>query len=247
MKPAPIEPATRSGPPRWPVALAWGALLIAYGVAVATTGLGPVGVLQALVGVVVDHPAGPLVFVLAYVLRPLLLFSATVLTVGAGHLYGPWLGFLVVVVGANGGALLAYGLARWLGGAWATRALAGGRWGPLAARLRERTFETVLTLRFLFAPYDAVNYLAGALRLRPGSFVLATALGSVPGSFTFLLFGASIGDLSVLADGRLPSLDGRALAGSAALFVASLLASRALRQRVARREAAPATAGKPAP
>ena len=105
----------------------------------------------------------------------------------------------------------------------------------------------MLTLRFLFAPYDAVNYLAGALRLRPGPFVLATALGSVPGSFTFLLFGASIGDLSVLADGRLPALDGRALAASAALFVASLLASRALRQRVARREAAPATAGKPAP
>ena len=212
--------------------------------AIATTGLGPVGVLQALVAIVVDHPAGPLLFVLAYVLRPLLVFSATVLTVGAGHLYGPWLGFLVVVLGANGGALLAYGLARWLGGDWATRALAGGRWGPLAARLRDRTFETVLTLRFLFAPYDAVNYLAGALRLRPGAFVLATALGSVPGSFTFLLFGASIGDLSVLADGRLPSLDARALAASAALFVASLLASRALRRRVAG-QAAPAEGSAP--
>lgn len=244
---APPGPPVPTGPPRWPVALAWGALLIAYGVAVATTGLGPVGVLRALVDVVVDHPAGPLVFVLAYLLRPLLLFSATVLTVGAGHLYGPWLGFLVVVIGANGGALLAYGLARWLGGAWATRALAGGRWGALAARLRERTFETVLTLRFLFAPYDAVNYLAGALRLRPGPFVLATALGSVPGSFTFLLFGASIGDLSVLADGQLPALDARALAGSAVLFVASLLASRALRRRVARREAAPAAAAEPTP
>ncbi len=244
---APPGPPVPTGPPRWPVALAWGALLLAYGVAVATTGLGPVGVLRALVDVVVDHPAGPLVFVLAYLLRPLLLFSATVLTVGAGHLYGPWLGFLVVVIGANGGALLAYGLARWLGGAWATRALAGGRWGALAARLRDRTFETVLTLRFLFAPYDAVNYLAGALRLRPGPFVLATALGSVPGSFTFLLFGASIGDLSVLADGQLPALDARALAGSAVLFVASLLASRTLRRRVARREATPAAAAEPTP
>jgi uncharacterized membrane protein YdjX (TVP38/TMEM64 family) len=228
------------------VVLAWAALLVAYGAAVATTGLGPIGVLRALVGIVADHPAGPLVFVLAYVLRPLFVFSATVLTIGAGHLYGPWLGFLVVLVGANGGALLAYGLARWLGGPWATRALDGGRWGALAARLRERTFETVLTLRFLFAPYDAVNYLAGALRLRPVPFVLATALGSIPGSFTFLLFGASIGDLSVLADGRLPALDGRALVVSAALFVASLLASRALRRRVARREAGAGPAREPA-
>lgn len=247
MSDAPVAPPVRTGPPRWPVALAWGALLLAYAGAVATTGLGPVGVLQALVGVVVDHPAGPLVFVLAYVLRPLLLFSATILTVGAGHLYGPWLGFVVVVVGANGGALLAYGLARWLGGSWATRALAGGRWGALAARLRDRTFETVLTLRFLFAPYDAVNYLAGALRLRPGPFVLATALGSLPGTFTFLLFGASIGDLSVLADGRLPSLDGRALAASAVLFVASLVGARALRAWIARRESGPAGPAEPAP
>lgn len=235
-----------TGPPRWPVALAWGALVAGYASAVVATGLGPVGVLQALAGVVADHPAGPLVFVLAYVLRPLLVFSATVLTIGAGHLYGPWLGFLVVVVGANGGALLAYGLARWFGGAWARRALEGGRWGALAERLRDRTFETVLTLRFLFAPYDAVNYLAGALRLRPASFVLATVLGSIPGSFTFLLFGASIGDLSALADGRLPSLDARALAASAALLVASLVASRALRGRVARREAASARAEGPA-
>jgi uncharacterized membrane protein YdjX (TVP38/TMEM64 family) len=242
----------RSGPPRWPVALAWGVLLVAYLVAMRATGLGPLGALQALVALLADHPAGPLAFALAYVLRPLLLFSATVLTVGAGHLYGPWLGFLVVLVGANGGALLAYGLARWLSGPWATRLLASPRGGGLATRLRDRTFETVLTLRFLFAPYDAVNYLAGALRLRPGPFVLATALGSIPGSLTFLLFGASIGDLSALADGRLPSLDARALAASATLFVASLVASRTLRRRVARREAAAggtataSTAAKPA-
>jgi uncharacterized membrane protein YdjX (TVP38/TMEM64 family) len=222
------------------VAVAWGALLVAYLVAMRATGLGPLGALQALVALLADHPAGPLAFALAYVLRPLLLFSATVLTVGAGHLYGPWLGFVVVLVGANGGALLAYGLARWLSGPWATRLLASPRGGGLATRLRDRTFETVLTLRFLFAPYDAVNYLAGALRLRPVPFVLATALGSVPGSLTFLLFGASIGDLSALADGRLPSLDARALAASATLFVASLLASRALRRRVAHREAAAA-------
>lgn len=231
-------PARRTGPPRWPVALAWAALLTAYGVAVATTGLGPVGVLRALADLVADHPAGPLVYVLAYALRPLFVFSATVLTVGAGHLYGPVLGFAVVVLGANAGALLAYGLARWLGGPWAARALDGGRWGTLAARLRGRTFETVLTLRFLFAPYDAVNYLSGALRLRAAPFALATALGSLPGSFTFLLFGASIGDLSVLADGRLPSVDARALAASAALFATSLAASRLVRRRHERRGAA---------
>ncbi len=234
--PADPPAPTSTGPSlRWVAALAWAALVGAYLVAANVSDLGPIGVLQAIVGFLADHPAGPLLFVLAYVLRPLVVFSATVLTIGAGYLYGPWLGLAVVTVGANGGALLAYGLARWLGGAWASRALDGPRWRGLSGRLRERTFETVLTLRFLFAPYDAVNYLAGALRLRPAPFVLATALGSIPGSLTFLFFGASIGDLGSLAEGQFPSLDPRALAASALLFVASLVASRALRRRAATR------------
>ncbi len=238
---APVEPVVPGGsakptpPLRWVAGLAWAALLAAYLIAMNVSGLGPLGVLEATVGFLAEHPAGPLLFVLAYVLRPLVAFSATVLTVGAGYLYGPWLGLAVVTIGANGGALLAYGLARWLGGAWATRAFEGPRWRGWTARLRERTFETVLTLRFLFAPYDAVNYLAGALRLRPASFVLATALGSIPGSLTFLFFGASIGDLSTLAEGQFPSLDPRALAASAVLLTASLLGSRALRRRTAAR------------
>jgi uncharacterized membrane protein YdjX (TVP38/TMEM64 family) len=215
---------------RWVAAAAWATLLGGYAATVVVTDRTPIDVLAALVTFLVEHPFGPALFVLAYVLRPLVAFSAAVLTIGAGHLYGPGWGLLVVVLGANGGALLAYGLARWLGAEVAGTALAHPRLRGVTARLRTRTFETVLTLRFVFAPYDAVNYLAGALRLRPGPFVLATALGSLPGTLTFLLFGASIGDLSALADGRLPSLEPWTLAASAALFVASLAVARALRR-----------------
>ena len=216
---------------RWVAVASWASLLVAYAAAVATTGRTPLDLFASLVTFLVEHPYGPLLFVLAYVLRPLVAFSAAALTVGAGHLYGPWWGLLVVVLGANGGALLAYGLARWLGAEVAGRALGHPRLQGVAGRLRARTFETILTLRFVFAPYDAVNYLAGALRLRPAPFVLATALGSLPGTLTFLLFGASIGDLSALTEGRWPSLDPRSLIASAALFVASLVVSRALRRR----------------
>jgi uncharacterized membrane protein YdjX (TVP38/TMEM64 family) len=215
---------------RWVAAASWAALLGAYAVTVLLTGRTPLDVLGALLTFLVEHPFGPALFVLAYVLRPLVAFSAAALTVGAGHLYGPAWGLLVVVLGANGGALLAYGMARWLGAELAGAALDHPRLRGVTAGLRTRTFETVLTLRFVFAPYDAVNYLAGALRLQPRPFLVATALGSLPGTLTFLLFGASIGDLSTLADGRWPSLEPWALAASAGLFVASLLVARALRR-----------------
>jgi uncharacterized membrane protein YdjX (TVP38/TMEM64 family) len=212
----------------------WALLLLGYAWVVLTTGRTPLDVLGELVTFLAEHPWGWALFVLVYVARPLVVFSATVLTVGAGYLYGPALGLVVVTLGANGGALLAYGLGRWLGAGLAGRALAHPRLVGTAGRLRSRTFDTILTLRFLFAPYDAVNYLAGALRLHPVSFVLATLLGSLPGSLTFLLFGASVGDLGALAEGRWPSLNPWMLAASAAILVASLAASRALRRRAGR-------------
>jgi uncharacterized membrane protein YdjX (TVP38/TMEM64 family) len=224
---------------RWIAGAAWAALLGGYLWTVAATGRTPIDVLRELVGFLVDHPLGPVLYVMACAVRPLFVFSSSVLTIGAGHLYGPSLGLLVVTVGQNAGALLAYGLAVAFGAALAGRALAHPRLRGVAGRLRRNAFATVLTLRLVFTPYDAVNYAAGALRLPLRAFVTATVLGSLPGALTFLLFGASIGDLSVLADGRWPSIDPWTLAASAALFAGTLTVSRALRRRSAAPGATP--------
>jgi len=213
------------------VATFWAAALVAYLIASRRMGLGPLEVLASAVDFLTSHPSGPWLYVAAYVVRPLFLFSATVLTVGAGYLYGPWWGFLIVVVGANAGAMLAYAVARWLGGPWTQRLADDPRFRGVPARLRRRTFETILILRFTFAPYDAVNYLAGALRLKALPFLVATAVGSVIGTVTFLAFGASLDDLSAPLEGRLPALDARWLAASVALFAVSWGLSFALRRR----------------
>ncbi|MBA2668045.1 MAG: TVP38/TMEM64 family protein [Trueperaceae bacterium] len=219
---------------------AWALAVVAYVVVVTRSGASPLDVLAALLAFLQDHPLGAIAFVIAYMLRPLLLFSASLLTIGAGLLYGPLLGFAVVVVGANTGALLAYALARALGGDLARTALANPRLAGMAERLRAHTFETVLTLRFVFAPYDAVNYLAGALGLRVVPFVLATVIGSLPGTLVFLLFGAGLADLTALDEGGLPSVDPRSLLASAGILVLSLALARWWRRREARRiDAAP--------
>jgi len=216
---------------RWIAGAAWATLLGGYLWTVAATGRTPIDVLGEIVAFLVDHPMGPLLYVLACAVRPLFVFSSSVLTIGAGHLYGPTLGLLVVTVGQNAGAALAYALAVAFGAELAGRALAHPRLRGVAGRLRRNAFATVLTLRLVFTPYDAVNYAAGAMRLPLRAFVTATLLGSLPGALTFLLFGASIGDLSVLADGRWPSVDPWTLAASAVLFAVTLTVSRALRQR----------------
>ncbi len=218
-------------PLRWIAGAGWAALLGGYLWTVATTGRTPIDVLGEVVAFLVDHPVGPLLYALACAVRPLFVFSSSVLTVGAGHLYGPAQGWLVVTAGHLAGAALAYALAVAFGAELAGRALAHPRLRGVGGRLRRNAFAAVLTLRLAFVPYDAVNYAAGALRLPLRAFLAATLLGSLPGAFTFLLFGASIGDLSVLAEGRWPSVDPWTLAASAALLAGTLTVSWAVRRR----------------
>lgn len=180
-------------------------------------------------------------FLVAGVARPLVLFPATVLTVAAGLLFGPVVGFAAAAVAGNGSALLAYGVGRLLGpsglsGAGPAEAdpAAGGVGGAgaLAAwtsGLRANSFEAVLLMRLLFLPYDAVNYAAGFLRVRWRPFLAATALGSLPGTLAFVLAGSSLERL----DGADLRIDPAAVAASAVVLVASLVLARVLRRRSA--------------
>ena len=85
-------------------------------------------------------------------------------------------------------------------------------------------------MRLLFLPFDLVNYGCGALGVQRRPFLLATALGSLPGTVSFVLLGASLDRLDKGIDG----LDRGALVASIALIVGSLILSLALRRRTAR-------------
>ena len=188
---------------------------------------------------------GVFAYIGVYLVRPLVLFPASVLTVMGGVLFGPWLGVAVVVVAANTSAMVAYGVGRLLGSAAAldvadiddepaapdadTETDDDGRsfvarWSQ---RLRDNSFETVFIMRLLFLPYDLVNYVCGALRIRWTSFLLATALGSLPGTISFVLLGASLERVDQGLDGINPW----AIYASVAIFVVSIVISRLLRKR----------------
>lgn len=55
---------------------------------------------------------GMLLYVLAYTIRPLVFFPASLLTLFGGYTYGPWLGTLLDVIGAGTGGLLSFWIAR---------------------------------------------------------------------------------------------------------------------------------------
>ncbi|HEX6292414.1 MAG TPA: TVP38/TMEM64 family protein [Herpetosiphonaceae bacterium] len=224
---APLSPLRR----HWQKLLAlgfWMLLLGGYQWYAWHHGLSPFAAAQRLVALLSTSAYGPLLFIAIYTLRPLVLFSATVLSIAAGFLFGPLWGIVYTLIGSNLSATVAYAVGRFFGHGLLEGDHAAGIVRRYAARLRDNSFMAVLTMRFVFLPYDLVNYLAGFLRIQYQPFMLATILGSLPGTFSFVLAGASIhGDLSDGVD----SFDPRVFAASAIIFVSSLLIARYVRRR----------------
>jgi uncharacterized membrane protein YdjX (TVP38/TMEM64 family) len=212
------------------VAAIWVGAIVAWQIHQSSTGRSVTETAQAFIDVVGGSWWGIFAYVVVYLARPIVLFPASILTIVGGILFGPVVGVLVVVVAANASAMVAYGVGRLLGRAPGGTDMNAGdrsmmrRWSN---RMRDNSFETVLIMRLLFLPYDLVNYLAGLLRLRWLPFLLATAIGSLPGTVSFVLLGASLDRV----DEGLSGIDQVALGASVVIFVVSLVLARILRRR----------------
>lgn len=185
-----------------------------------------------------DSPFGPLLYILLYALRPLLFFSAAVLTItsgaifGAGSIFNLALAVLYTVIGSNLSATVAYSVGRFFGQGLLPES-EGENSGLLqryADRMRQNSFDTILVMRFIFLPYDLVNYLAGILRIDWKAFILASLLGSIPGTIAFVSFGASI-DIKELAMGKTPQFNPWVLVFGVLIFIVSLAISRYFKKR----------------
>lgn len=190
--------------------------------------LTPLGAVQRLTGFMATGAYGPLVYIAFYAVRPLVLFPASLLTLAAGFVFGPVLGIVFTILGSSISAGVAYLVGRCFGGRLPDSGRAAGVTLRYADRLRSNSFESVLLMRLVYVPFDLVNYLAGFLRVGWRPFILATVLGSLPGTTSFVLFGASIeGGFT----GGAPKLNLWVLLASVLMLVGGLLLSRYLKRR----------------
>jgi uncharacterized membrane protein YdjX (TVP38/TMEM64 family) len=211
----------------------WAALVGAFLGYSLITGRTATETLQDLIGLL-RTPLGPLLYIVIYTLRPLAFFSAVVVTLLGGAIWGPILGTLFVVIGSNMSATLAYAFGRAFGQDLLPEGSDGAASGVIsryAARMRANAFGTILVMRLIYLPYDLVNYLAGFLRVPYRPYIVASILGSLPGTLTFVLAGASLNIDDIFA-GRfsISAINPWTLALSAVLFVGGIAISRRLRR-----------------
>lgn len=151
---------------------------------------------------VAAHPIiAPIGFVALYTLIvSLSLPVAVVATLLGGFLFGPVLGTLCVVVAATAGATIVFLVARTSVGE-GLRRKAGPLYERVAAGMRENAFEYLLFLRIVpLFPFFLVNILPALFDVRLRTFVLATFVGIIPGTFVYANLGRELGTISSLGD-----------------------------------------------
>lgn len=151
-------------------------------------GYTPLALLQTSQQTLTNHPW---LMLLAFVLRPLILFPVSLMVISTGALLGlPW-ALLVAWVGHSLSALSAYALVRWLAPRSPTAETTGRlqRWRQQAHR---QGFQAVLLMRVTLVPFDLANFSCAWLRVPVRTYLVATAIGIIPSNLAMASFGASL-------------------------------------------------------
>ena len=155
-----------------------------------------------------EHRAAAVVsFIVTYCLvTGLSLPGATILTLVGGFLFGSLLGTVFVNLGATSGATLAFLAARYLMRDTVEQKF--GKWvGPLQAGFAKNAFSYLMTLRLIpLFPFFVVNVVTSLTRMNIGTYVGATALGIIPGSFVYAYAGQQLGTIHSLKEIASPNV-----------------------------------------
>ena len=159
------------------------------------------------------------IFILLYCLQTAFsLPGAAIFTLASGFLFGSFLGTLYTNIAATSGATLAFLAARYLLRDWVEQKF-GDRLGPIQEGFAKNAFSYLITLRLVpLFPFFLVNLVSGLTRVRLGTYVAATSIGIIPGSFVYANAGRQLGTINSLSEIASPRVLGAfALLGLLAL------------------------------
>ena len=118
--------------------------------------------------------------------------GGAILTIAGGFLFGTWLGGLYAVVAATLGAAAVFIAAR--AGLAGLARRAGPLLGRLEAGFRADAFNYLLVLRLVpVFPFWLVNLVPALVGVSLPTFLLATFLGIIPGTYVYASLGNGLG------------------------------------------------------
>lgn len=125
--------------------------------------------------------------------------DGAVLSLAMGFLFGRWVGTGVILIAATLGATLVFLAARYLFADAARARLGDGIAAKLVNGFHSNAFSYMLFLRLVpLFPFWLVNLAPAFTPITVRTYVIATAIGILPGSFVFANLGLSLGRIENL-------------------------------------------------
>jgi uncharacterized membrane protein YdjX (TVP38/TMEM64 family) len=187
-------------------------------------------------------PLGPVVFIAIYIAACVLFVPGSILTIGAGVVFGVVRGSIYVSIAATLGATSAFLIGRYLAREWVAAKLAANpRFRAIDEAVAREGWKIVgLTRLSPVFPFNLLNYAFGLTRVSLRDYFFASWAGMLPGTVMYVYIGSLAGDLARASGANSAATSGRwalNLVGFAATVAVAVYVARigaqALREKTA--------------
>lgn len=147
-------------------------------------------------------PWGPLMFMLLYIVVAVLLVPASILTFGAGIVFGMVSGSVYVMIAATLASTFAFLSGRYFARDWVERKLGHNpKFKLLDEAVAREGWKIVALVRLApVFPFGLMSYGFGITRIPFWQYFAAT-FAMIPGTLMYIYLGSLVGDLAGLKDG----------------------------------------------
>jgi uncharacterized membrane protein YdjX (TVP38/TMEM64 family) len=148
---------------------------------------------------------GGAAFMLIYIIATLAFLPGSVLTLGAGVVFGVVWGSIYVFIGATLGAIAAFLVGRYLLRDWISKKIEGNqKFMAIDKAVAAEGFKIVLLTRLSpIFPFNLLNYVFGVTKVSLKDYAFAS-VGMIPGTVMYVYIGSLAGNIARIG-GQNPS------------------------------------------
>lgn len=147
-------------------------------------------------------PLAAIAFIAIYIIATVAFLPGSVLTLGAGVLFGPIWGTIYVFIGSTLGATAAFLVGRYLARNWVLKKIEGNtKFRAIDEAVGREGFKIVLLTRLSpVFPFNLLNYAFGVTGVALRDYFFAS-VGMIPGTLLYVYIGSLAGNLATLGAG----------------------------------------------
>ncbi|MDB9514232.1 TVP38/TMEM64 family protein [Kamptonema animale CS-326] len=145
-------------------------------------------------------PWGPVAFILVYILATVLFIPGSLLTLGAGVLFGVVWGSIWVSIASTLGATCAFIVGRYLTRDWVSKQIESNqKFKAIDEAVAVEGWKIVgLTRLSPIFPFNLLNYAFGVTQVSLKDYFFASWIGMMPGTIMYVYIGSLAGNLAAL-------------------------------------------------